>query len=157
MVHTVVLTLHIVAGTGGLILGPAAMAVRKNRLHARLGLAYQVLVAVLACTAIVLACFAPGRLWPLALIAMATEAAALAGWMVRRRGRPGWLPLHIGLMCGSYISFLTAFLVVNWSNPLAWILPTVIGTPLIARTSARAGRAHPQELAAAEQPSTHGN
>ena len=47
---------------------------------------------------------------------------------------------HVGLMAGSYVSLVTALLVVNWSNPLAWILPTVIGTPLIARATARADR-----------------
>jgi len=43
-------------------------------------------------------------------------------------------------MAGSYVSLVTALLVVNWSSPLAWILPTVIGTPLIARSAARADR-----------------
>lgn len=72
------------------------------------------------------------------MIAAATEAAALVGWFVRRRHRPGWLPWHVSLMCGSYVSFLTAFLVVNWHTPLAWILPTVIGSPLIAMSARRA-------------------
>ncbi len=34
-------------------------------------------------------------------------------------------------MCGSYLSFVTAALVVNWTSPLAWLLPTAVGTPLI--------------------------
>jgi hypothetical protein len=38
--------------------------------------------------------------------------------------RPGWLPPHISYMCGSYI----------W---VAWVLPTVVGSPLIARVAAR--------------------
>jgi hypothetical protein len=45
-------------------------------------------------------------------------------------------------MCGSYISFLTAFLVVNLGlgSPLAWIAPTLIGTPMIAWATVRSLR-----------------
>ena len=141
MFHSVVLGAHIAAGTAGLVIGPIAMIAPKRRgRHIRAGLAYQVVVALLTATALVLVAFAPGRLWGFVLIAVATECAAVAGWIVQRRRRPGWLPRHVGLMAGSYVSFVTALLVVNWPSPLAWILPTVIGTPLIARTAARAGR-----------------
>lgn len=47
-----------------------------------------------------------------------------------------WLIRHIGMMLGGYIATFTAFLVVNitlTSLPwLPWLLPTIIGTPLIA-------------------------
>lgn len=46
-----------------------------------------------------------------------------------------WLRRHIALMMGTYISTLTAFLVVNVKNVnpgwLVWLLPTFIFTPLI--------------------------
>jgi len=46
-----------------------------------------------------------------------------------------WLLRHIGMMLGSYIATFTAFLVVNLSAFnyawIFWLLPTVIGTPLI--------------------------
>ena len=45
-----------------------------------------------------------------------------------------WLLIHIQRMIGAYIAALTAFLVVNnnYLPPLvAWLLPTVILTPLI--------------------------
>ncbi len=49
--------------------------------------------------------------------------------------RMSWLVQHIGMMVGTYISTLTAFLVVNINfiepNWVVWILPTVIFTPLI--------------------------
>ena len=49
MVRTVLLSLHIVFGTIGLIVGPAAMLVRKRRgWHTRLGLTYQAVVAGLS-------------------------------------------------------------------------------------------------------------
>lgn len=49
-----------------------------------------------------------------------------------------YILLHISRMGGSYIAASTAFLVVNWqSNPqfIAWLLPTVLGTPLITYAS----------------------
>lgn len=46
-----------------------------------------------------------------------------------------WIYTHIGRMLGAYIATFTAFLVVNaqfFPSPLiAWLGPTVIGTPLI--------------------------
>lgn len=46
-----------------------------------------------------------------------------------------WLVQHIGMMVGTYISTITAFLVVNinFISPawIVWILPSVIFTPLI--------------------------
>ena len=137
--HSFFLVPHIVAGSVGLLIGPLAIAMpKRSPWHPRVGLAYQVAVGLLAVSAIRLVALAPGRLWGLGLIAVATEIAALAGLLVRRRRASGWLPQHVGLMCGSYVSFVTAFLVVNWSSPLAWVLPTLIGTPLIARAAGRA-------------------
>jgi uncharacterized membrane protein len=47
-----------------------------------------------------------------------------------------WLLRHIGLMSGSYIATSTAFLTVNFQhmNPfwLPWLVPSMIGVPLIA-------------------------
>jgi uncharacterized membrane protein len=47
-----------------------------------------------------------------------------------------WLLRHIGMMLGCYISTFTAFLVVNVDARsyaiFTWLLPTFIGTPLIA-------------------------
>ena len=46
-----------------------------------------------------------------------------------------WLLRHLGMMMGSYISTLTAFLVVNVNSfsPawLIWLAPTFIGVPII--------------------------
>ena len=75
---------------------------------------------------------------PLDVIAEATESAALAGWFVKARQPHDWLRHHITLMCGSYVSFVTAFLVVNFRGQWwPWLLPTVIGTPLITRAALR--------------------
>jgi uncharacterized membrane protein len=132
---TAVLFIHITSGTLALLAGPVAMLLPKRRgWHTRLGSGYVVLVAVLSVSAIGLAIMKPA-LWWLGVVAGATLAAVLAGRELRRRRPPGWLPLHISLMCGSYVSLTTALFVVNlgFGSVLAWTLPTVVGTPLIAR------------------------
>jgi hypothetical protein len=144
-VRTLLLTVHISSGTLGLITGPWAMLMPKRRgWHPRIGRIYQVCVALICATAIGLAVIQPA-LWWFGVIAVATWAAALAGWQVSRRRRPGWLPWHISLMCGSYISLVTALFVVNLGvhAAFAWVLPTAVGSPLIARAAYRAatGRA----------------
>lgn len=137
------LVIHIVSGSLGLAAGPAAMLAPKRRgWHTRLGTSYVGLVVALCAAAIGLAVLRPA-LWWLGLIAVATAAAALTGRELARRRPPGWLPWHLSLMCGSYISLVTALLVVNlgFASPVAWILPSVLGSPLIAIRAARAGMA----------------
>ena len=132
---TAVLPIHIASGTLALLAGPVALLLPKRRgWHTRLGACYVVLVGVLSASAVGLAVMRPG-LWWLGLVAGATLAAVLAGREVRRRRPPGWLPLHISLMCGSYVSLTTALFVVNlgFGSVLAWTLPTVVASPLIAR------------------------
>jgi hypothetical protein len=129
------LTIHIVSGSLALLAGPVAMLLPKQRgWHTRLGTGYVVLVGLLSVSAIGLAAMKPA-LWWLGVVAFVTLAAVLTGRELRRRHPPGWLPLHISMMCGSYISLTTALLVVNLGlgDVLAWMLPTVAGTPLIAR------------------------
>jgi hypothetical protein len=133
-VWTTLLTIHVASGSLGLLAGPVAMAAPKRRgWHPRIGICYVVLIAVLSVSAIGLAIMRPA-VWWLGIIAAATVAAALAGRELRRRRPPGWLQWHISLMCGSYISLLTALLVVNLGlgDPIGWALPTIVGAPLIA-------------------------
>lgn len=144
-----VITIHVLAGSLGLLVGPAAMlAPKRPGRHPHLGRAYQACTAALCLTALGLVAFRP-TLWWLGVIAVATWAAALGGWWVRRRGCNGWVAWHIGLMCGSYISFVTAFLIVNLGlgSPVAWISPTLIGSPLIALATVRSLRQRPPATA----------
>ena len=155
--RTVLLIVHVAAGTTGLLVGPVAMLAPKRRgRHTTVGWIYQAATGALCATAVGLAVLRPA-LWWLGVIGAATEAAALAGWRVRRRRRPGWLSMHISLMCGSYISFVTAFLVVNLGLGFwpAWIAPTLVGAPLIARASRRHAldRVGPLPAAVLERPS----
>ncbi len=135
------LVLHILSGIAGLVLGPLAMTAPKCRgRHTTYGLAYQGAAFGLCASALGMVAFKPS-LWWLGLIAIGTEMAAASGWLFERRRSAGWLPWHVSLMCGSYVSFITAFLVVNTNgDPAAWIAPTVVATPLIAATARRVGR-----------------
>ena len=75
--------------------------------------------------------------------------AATIGYLHRRRHRPGDTP-HIAGMGIAYIAMLTAFYVDNGPHlPLwdhlptwaFWLLPTVIGAPVVSRSIARARHA----------------
>jgi len=134
--HAALLVLHVGSGSLGLLLAPFGLAARKARgRHTRIGWVYAGLVTVLAVSAVGLAALHWSRLWWLAAIAVATELAVLGGLLARRLGSDVW---HVSLMCGSYVSLVTALLVVNLGGPAAWILPTVVGSPVIAWTARRA-------------------
>ena len=109
------------------------------------------LTAALCLSAVGLAALHPA-VWWLGVIGVMTMAAAVGGWWVRRRRFDGWVVWHINLMCGSDISFVTAFFVVNLGlgSVVAWAAPTVVGSPLIARAMIRATRARPGGAAVRE-------
>lgn len=137
------LILHVLAATGGLILGPVAMAARKRRgRHTRAGGVYHWLMLVTCVTAVGMAVLEWGRIWWFVPIAVFSYANALLGYLAVRIRWRGWLQEHIAGMGGSYIALITALLVVN-SQPApmwVWFLPTAIGTPLIVVAIARVSR-----------------
>ncbi|MGI8758513.1 MAG: hypothetical protein ACR2K0_04335 [Acidimicrobiales bacterium] len=139
MTHTVLMTVHIVAGVAGLLLGPfaivAALQAGRRTVPA---LAYQAAVAVITTTAVGFAVLDWRSWWPFVILAVGTEAAVAAGWWARSHRSPGWHARHIRLICGSYISLVTALLVVSWGSLLAWVLPTLVGTVLVERAANRA-------------------
>lgn len=159
--HTALLVPHVVAGGLGLLLGPVVMLLPKRRdRHGLAGRVYVPVTVVMTTTALGLFALDPGRLWGLATIAAATLVTALAGAELARRRPRGWLPAHIRLMGSSYLSFLTAFLLTQWSSPLAWALPTVVGAPLMALAvhrlppAARAAGGRPRRSATPARPAT---
>jgi uncharacterized membrane protein len=145
-----VLLFHIAAGTIGLVLGPIAMAARKgSRLHARAGELYHWVILAVCVSAAGLAWLDWTRLWWFLPIAVGSYVFALVGYVAAKRRWRGWLAAHISGQGGSYIAMLTAVLVVNWamltgtsgrSSPWAWILPTLIGSPIIAWVNIQVGR-----------------
>ena len=128
------LTLHIAAGASGLALGPLAMRAAKRRgRHTRLAAADHTAMGAVCLSAAALALLAWHRLWWFLPIAAFSYANALVGYVAAKRRGRGWLIAHIGGMGGSYIALTTALLVINLGRevPLAWVLPTLVGTPII--------------------------
>lgn len=89
-------------------------------------------------TALGLVAFAPGRFWWLAPIAALTQAAAAGGGWLRRRGTRR--PWQVRLLGGSYVSLVTALLVVSWGGWAAWVLPTLVGVLAVETAAERARR-----------------
>jgi hypothetical protein len=137
-----ILTLHITLGVTGLLLGTIALWTRKRHgRHTTVGEAYHWIMLSVCVTATVVAILDWQRLWWFVLVAGGSYAFALRGYMAAKRRWPGWLRAHITGQGGSYITMVTAALVVNWqrltgepgvTSPWAWLLPTLIGTPIIA-------------------------
>ncbi len=137
------LGVHVAAGTSALLLGPLVLVARRwSRRQAAPAAGYQAAIAVLTTSALGLVCLAPSRLWWLAPFAIGTQAAVIGGWVLgRRESGGGATPGRIRLMGGSYVSLITALLVVSWgSNILAWVLPSIVGVVVVESAAARVGR-----------------
>jgi hypothetical protein len=146
-VLTALLVVHIALGAAGLVLGPVAMrAAKRPGLHTRAGEAYHWVVLGVCVTAVALALTDWARLWWFVPISVGSYAFALLGYAAAKRRWRGWLRAHVTGQGGSYIAMVTALLVVNW-QPLTgisgratawpWVLPTLVGTPIIAWVNAR--------------------
>jgi hypothetical protein len=131
-VRDTVLSLHVVLGTAGLLLGPAwLVARRRGRPACGLAVAYQVAVGSVALTAGFLAVTGTGLTWLLP-VAVATEALAVSGALARRRGWSGWPSWQPHLLGGSYIALVTGVLIAETGNPVFWLLPALVGQVPIA-------------------------
>jgi hypothetical protein len=143
-VREILLPLHIAAGTLGLALLPvAALAPKGRALHVWAGRGFGVAALALSLTAIILGVLDPALIG-LAVLGVLTLGWALAGWVIVRR-KPrlpgGWPAWHVRMFGSAGISFVTGFVVQRSDGHLlAWILPTVVGSWLIARASTPAPR-----------------
>ena len=142
-VFLAVVRFHIVAGIGCVVVGAVAMLSRKGRgRHSAFGTTYYWCLAVVVATATGLSVVRWAENYHLFLLgALALMAATVARTALRERWR-NWVRLHITGMGVSYVLVLTAFYVDNGKNlPLwkelpqiaFWLLPGVIGIPLILR------------------------
>ena len=139
--YTILLAGHVLAGSAALVLGPVSLYIsRRPGFHPEAGTAYQWAIGGLTASAVGLAAWNVPGLWWLALLGGATAAAAWGGRVAGRQPGTRWRPWHLRLLGGSYVSLVTALLVVSVGSPLAWVLPTLIGSPLIELTASRAGR-----------------
>ncbi|SCL19484.1 hypothetical protein GA0070624_1768 [Micromonospora rhizosphaerae] len=142
--HTVLVLIHAVSGTIGLLLAlPVLLAPKRRGRHTLLGRVYAGAAVGLSLSAFGLFAFDPARLWGLALLGALTLGWLVGGlWFARRRprglGGRGWRIWHLNLMGSTVIAFVTGFAVqMTDGNPVAWLAPTVIGSVLIARRTAR--------------------
>jgi hypothetical protein len=127
-----VLALHVLAGTAGLLLGPAWLLLRlRGRTGPAAARGYHVAVAAVVVTSAYLALTAPGLWWLLPFGAV-TEALAVTGALARRRSWPGWRTWQPHLLGGSYIALVTGVLVAGTGNPVFWLVPAAVGQLPIA-------------------------
>ncbi len=139
----VVLTIHVLAGSAGLLLGPAWLWSRLRRRRGTVSAAaYQAAVAIVCATGAVLAVTSVGLQWLLP-VAVLTQALALAGAVARRRAWPHWRSLQPHLLGGSYIALVTGLLVAETGNVVFWFLPALVGQVPIAIAKGRLHRAAP--------------
>lgn len=136
-----IIAIHVAAGLSCTVAGFVAMlAPKRAGRHPRAGAVYywSLVVVLLSMTALALIRWpADNHLFALGVLSF---GAGTAGRTVRRRQRPGWLPLHVSSMAISYILLLTAFYVDNgpylplWRSlpPLVhWLLPSLVGVPIL--------------------------
>lgn len=142
------LGVHVAVGVAALVLGPFALiTARPLDRQTRVLLAYQASVLAVCASALILTGFDWSRLWWLTFFAVGTAAAVVGGrWAASGRPR-GWAGWYVRFLCGSYVALVTALLVVSWPSVLAWVLPTLVGAPLIETAAFRAGHRRPAAAA----------
>jgi hypothetical protein len=142
-----VLVVHVLFGLAGVVTGAVAMLSKKMAgRHPRFGTYYYWSLAVVFVTAAALSAMRWTENYHLFVLGVLSFSAAWMGRRARRRRWSHWLPLHISALGMSYVLLLTAFYVDNgphlplWNKlpPIAfWLLPTVVGVPLIVRVLLR--------------------
>src|SRR5215211_4138159 len=137
------LTVHIACGLTAVVTDAlAATAKKRPGRHPRAGRVYLWALTGIFTTATIMAAIRwheDAHLFAIAVIAI---SLGLYGYRARRQHRPGWPPHHAIGMGGSYITLLTGFYVDNgpflplWNrlpHLSYWLLPSLIGIPLIWR------------------------
>jgi hypothetical protein len=140
-VFTIALAVHIICGLIAVLAGAlAATAKKRAGRHPRAGRIYLLGVAGIFATATIMAAIRWNEDAHLFAIAVVAFSLGLYGYQARRRHRPGWPPHHAIGMGGSYIALLTGFYVDNgpflplWKSLphiTYWLLPSIIGIPLV--------------------------
>jgi uncharacterized membrane protein YeaQ/YmgE (transglycosylase-associated protein family) len=142
-----IIAFHAVAATALVVTGLVMLLAPKRRRgrHGRLGDVYFWLLAIALGSGMVVGLRDPA-LSPFEIATPPTFALGLGGWLLAKRRPRGWLQWHIAGQGGSYIGVITAtlFQIVPRVTPdsaviyaLIWALPTIVGSVLIARTTAR--------------------
>jgi hypothetical protein len=132
---------HVAAGITCVGAGALAATARKQPgRHPHAGTVYLYGLAVIWVTATILAVMRWRHDWHLFILGTLAASLGLFGFVMRRRGRPGWKTWHGSAMGGSYVVLLTAFYVDNgpqiplWKllpHVTYWVLPSAVGIPII--------------------------
>ena len=151
------LAVHVAAGLTAVVSGAvAALAGKGGPRHVRAGRWFYRAITVVFATAAVLAAMRWQQDYRLLIIGAVAFAAATVGYQHRRRRRAGDTGHIVGMGIG-YVAMLTAFYVDNgphlplWDRlpPLAfWLIPSVIGAPVITRAVLRARRSERRHTSA---------
>lgn len=137
MLDTLLVAVHVPAGVIAAACGLGAMLAPKGgTAHRGWGRAYLLALLVVCATGLGLVATRGPRFLPLAPLAIIAAGLGVTGYSVRRRSGA----THLACMGFSYIAMLTAFYVDNGPKlplwrllpPIAfWILPSLVGTPII--------------------------
>jgi hypothetical protein len=146
-VFLAVVGIHILLGLACVITGAIAMLSQKRAgRHPRYGTVYFRCLAGVFVTASGLAAVRWAEDYHLFALGVLSFAAACLGRQARRERWRSWVRLHIAGMGASYLLLLIAFYVDNGKSlPLwrelppvtYWLLPAVIGLPLIVHALVR--------------------
>ena len=142
MLHDVLLAFHIAAGSLGLALGPAALWRSRGvpALTGDIGAAYFFSLQAVSLTALGLVALDWSQLWWLTILAAFSSSLAVVAFLAPRLRFRAWERACAHGEGGSYIALVTALLVVSVDGAAAvaaWILPTLVGLPLIEVRAAR--------------------
>ncbi len=146
---TALLLVHIAAGLTSVICGAGAALSRKGAWrHRRFGSIYYWALAVVFATGSAMAALRWTEDAYLFFLGFIAFGAATIAYLARTVRWSGWIRFHIVGMGLSYVVMLTAFYVDNGPRlPLYdrlpvlafWVVPSLIGLPLIARAFRRYG------------------
>jgi len=147
LIFLVILSIHVLAGTSCTFVGLLAMLADKKRgRHTKCGKIYYVSIWIVFLSAIVISTIRFQEDFHLLILG---SVAFLSAYIARKAVKekwPKWSIVHMTGMGISYIFLLTAFYVDNgkflpiWKNfyPIVyWLLPAVVGVPIIIRTLLR--------------------
>ncbi|MBD8071575.1 DUF2306 domain-containing protein [Bacillus sp. PS06] len=140
---TLFLITHIATGIICLISGVIAISSRKKKgKHTISGEVYHWSYVFVFITTVIMSIIRWEESAHLFYIGVFSYSLALFGYLSSKKRWKNWLISHISGMLGSYIGIVTATIVVNVPKVpilnelpilLFWLLPTIIGTPLIFR------------------------
>src|SRR5262245_459360 len=139
----VIAAVHIPLGLACVVAGAVAMLSRKGRgRHSTAGKVYYWCLVALSASAAFLSAMRWAENYHLFILGAASIASAWLGRRALRARWPRWPRLHVAGMGSSYVLMLIAFYVDNGKQlPLwkslphvtYWLLPLVVGIPLIVR------------------------